>query len=178
MEFNFNCNDVNKWKKALTSYQSLIPSLNKPNLVSLDEFYCNELPSLLQSRLPTPYLTRSELHSLMQWKLTRGKFRPRLLGFVASLDEELVKLASQKAFLSLPNDLSNAVSELTVLKGVGPATASAVLAAYAPEIAPFMSDEAMEAVLGHSKDYSLKQYLLLAEKLREKAKTRCAGVAA
>ncbi|XP_074282437.1 uncharacterized protein LOC141606955 [Silene latifolia] len=78
--------------------------------------------------------------------------------------------ASQKAFLSLPDDLSKAVSELTVLKGIGPATASAVLAAYAPDVAPFMSDEAMEAVLGHSKDYSLKQYLLLAGKLQEKAK--------
>uniref|UniRef100_A0A803N2J7 Uncharacterized protein n=2 Tax=Chenopodium quinoa TaxID=63459 RepID=A0A803N2J7_CHEQI len=106
----------------------------------------------------------------MQWKLTRGKFRPRLLGFVAALDEELVKSASQKAFLSLPDDLSKAVSELTVLKGIGPATASAILAAYAPDLAPFMSDEAMEAVLSQSKDYSLKQYLLLANKLREKAK--------
>ena len=48
--------------------------------------------------------------------------------------------ASRKAFESLP-DLAKAVPELTVLKGVGPATASAVLAAYAPGVAPFMSDE-------------------------------------
>ncbi|XP_021754594.1 uncharacterized protein LOC110719921 [Chenopodium quinoa] len=166
------CNDVKIWKEALTSYQSRILSLslNKPNLVCLDDFYRTQLPSLIHSRIPTPYLTQSELHSLMQWKLTRGKFRPRLLGFVAALDEEVVKSASQKAFLSLPDDLSKAVSELTVLKGVGPATASAILAAYAPDLAPFMSDEAMEAVLGQSKDYSLKQYLLLANKLREKAK--------
>ncbi|GJU28565.1 hypothetical protein Tco_1167186 [Tanacetum coccineum] len=33
---------------------------------------------------------------------------------------------------------SKAISELTDLKGVGPATASAVLAAYAPNVAPFM----------------------------------------
>lgn len=66
--------------------------------------------------------------------------RPRLLNFVAALDESAVKLASEKAFGSLP-DISKAVSELTVLKGVGPATASAVLAAYAPDVAPFMSDE-------------------------------------
>ena len=59
---------------------------------------------------------------------------------MSSLDEDDVKSASQKAFHSLP-DISKAVSELTVLKGVGPATASAVLAAYAPEVAPFMSDE-------------------------------------
>lgn len=67
-------------------------------------------------------------------------FRPRLLEFVSSLDEAVVKSASQKSFQSLP-DISKAVSELTVLKGVGPATASAVLAAYAPDVAPFMSDE-------------------------------------
>lgn len=59
---------------------------------------------------------------------------------MSSLDENLVESASAKAFAALP-DLSKAVSELTVLKGVGPATASAVLAAYAPDVAPFMSDE-------------------------------------
>lgn len=62
------------------------------------------------------------------------------MDFVSSLDEALVKSASQKAFQSLP-DISKAISELTVLKGVGPATASALLAAYAPDVAPFMSDE-------------------------------------
>lgn len=67
-------------------------------------------------------------------------FRPRLLDFVSSLDDAVVKSASQKAFQSLP-DISKSVSELTVLKGVGPATASAVLAAFAPELTPFMSDE-------------------------------------
>ncbi|GAB4852413.1 hypothetical protein Ancab_016607 [Ancistrocladus abbreviatus] len=166
---NFKCSDVNVWEEALSSYPTHLASLNKPNLVPLDEFYRTQLPFLLRSRQPTPYLTRSDLFSLMQWKLTRGKFRPRLLNFISSLEEDLVKSASEKAFLSLP-DLAKAVSELTVLKGVGPATASAVLAAYAPDVAPFMSDEAMEVVLGDSKDYSLKRYLVLADKLQTKAK--------
>ncbi|CAN7050421.1 unnamed protein product [Brassica oleracea var. botrytis] len=96
-------------------------------------------------------------------------FRPRLLDFVSSLDDSVVKSASEKAFKSLP-DISKAVNELTVLKGVGPATASAVLAAYAPDIAPFMSDEAMEVALGNSKDYSLKRYLLFVTKLQKKSK--------
>ncbi|GAB2269570.1 hypothetical protein Dimus_004490 [Dionaea muscipula] len=166
---DLKCSDLSAWKEALSSYECRIASFNKPNLVSLDAFYRVELPSLLHGRDPAPYITRSELFSLMQWKLSRGKFRPRLLDFVAGLDEALVKSASDKAFLSLPH-LDKAVSELTVLKGIGPATASAVLAAYSPQIAPFMSDEAMVAVFGNSKDYSLKQYLVLADKLQTKAK--------
>ncbi|XVF36470.1 hypothetical protein REPUB_Repub19eG0061300 [Reevesia pubescens] len=169
MELNFECTNLNIWKEAIASYKSRIESLNKPNLISLDGFYSDELPSLLHQRNPNPFITTSELSRLMQWKLTRGKWRPRLLDFVSSLDDSVVKSASQKAFQSLPN-ISKAVSELTVLKGVGPATASAVLAVYSPETAPFMSDEAMVAALGSSKDYSLKQYLLFVDKIQCKSK--------
>ncbi|XP_048444205.1 uncharacterized protein LOC125479175 isoform X2 [Pyrus x bretschneideri] len=86
-----------------------------------------------------------------------SKWRPRLLDFVSALDYSVVKSASEKAFRSLP-DISKAISDLTVLKGVGPATASAVVAAYAPEVAPFMSDEAMVAALGNSVDLSSTCY--------------------
>ncbi|XP_059635066.1 uncharacterized protein LOC132277269 isoform X2 [Cornus florida] len=167
----FKCSDVSLWKEALSSYNAHIRSLNKqkPNLLSLDDFYQNQLPPLIRQRNPNPYITKPDLSKLMQWKLTRGKWRPRLLDFVSSLDETVVESASQKAFQSLP-DISKAVSELTVLKGVGPATASAVLAAYAPDVAPFMSDEAMLAALGNSKDYTLKQYLVFVDKLQAKAK--------
>ncbi|PWA94766.1 hypothetical protein CTI12_AA056030 [Artemisia annua] len=71
--------------------------------------------------------------------------RPRMLDFVSSLDEGVVVYASQKVFEELPN-ASNAISKLTVLKDVGPATASAVLAAYDPDVAPFMSDESSIAL--------------------------------
>ncbi|RRT32395.1 hypothetical protein BHE74_00012094 [Ensete ventricosum] len=92
-----------------------------------------------------------------------SNFRPRLLDFVSSLDEASVESASRRAFAALP-DLSKAVSELTVLNGVGPATASAVLAAYAPDVAPFMSDE-VGLRIGWKKDYSFALTLLYLQDL-------------
>ncbi|CAN8270112.1 unnamed protein product [Cochlearia groenlandica] len=169
MALDLDCSDVETWKKALFSYESRIEAMNKPDLVSLDQFYRVKLPSLIREREPSPYITTSELSDLMKWKLSRGKWRPRLLGFVSALKDSLVKTASEKAFKALP-DVSMAVKELVVLKGVGPATASAVLAAYAPDVVPFMSEEAMEVALGSSKEYSLKRYLLFVTKLQEKSK--------
>ncbi|KAJ3685656.1 hypothetical protein LUZ61_014820 [Rhynchospora tenuis] len=166
---DFSSEDRAQWRAELEAYESRLESLGKADLVSLDSFYRKELPLLLHERDPDPFISKAELVRLMKWKLSRGKWRPRLLDFVSSLGEEEVQLASKKGFGSLP-DLSNAVSSLTVMKGVGPATASAILAAYAPDIAPFMSDEAMMAAMGSVKQYTLKQYILFAEKLQKKAK--------
>lgn len=72
---NFECSDFSLWKEALSSYSSRVESLNKPNLISLDGFYRNQLPQILRRRNPNPYITTTELSELMQWKLTRGKWR-------------------------------------------------------------------------------------------------------
>ncbi|KAI5393784.1 hypothetical protein KIW84_060774 [Lathyrus oleraceus] len=61
-------------------------------------------------------------------------------GKMVEKEDAVVKRASEKAFESLP-DVEKAISELSALKGVGPATAFAVLAAFAPNLTPFMSDE-------------------------------------
>ncbi|GAA0166021.1 hypothetical protein LIER_21274 [Lithospermum erythrorhizon] len=168
MNLSFNSSDPTLWKEALASYAARIESL-KPELTPLDTFYTSALPGLLKARSPKPHITQPELSQIMQWKLKRGKWRPRLMKLVESLKDEEVKEASKKAMKAMP-DVGQAVRELSVLKGVGPATASAVLAAYAPNVVPFMSDEAMEASIGNSKDYTLKQYLVFLEKLQEKAK--------
>ncbi len=56
-----------------------------------------------------------------------------------------MKAATENAFKQLP-DMRSAVLALTTLKGVGPATASAVLSAFSPSV-PFMSDEVSSAHL-------------------------------
>lgn len=63
------------------------------------------------------------LHALYYLLFQRGKFRPRLTQMVAENSEDLVKESSREAFKKLP-DVIGAISCLTVLKAVGPATAS------------------------------------------------------
>ena len=74
-KMKFECSELNLWKEALSSYSTRLESLNKPNLISFDDFYRNQLPPILRSRNPNPYITTAELSKLMQWKLTRGKWR-------------------------------------------------------------------------------------------------------
>ncbi|XP_041829975.1 uncharacterized protein zgc:112496 isoform X2 [Melanotaenia boesemani] len=131
---------------------------------SVYEKYQEELATLISSR-SDKHITLSELVKLMEWKLTRGKFRPRLQQLVASNSEDTVEKCSRKAFSLLP-DVWAAITELSSLKGVGPATASAVLAAGAPELAAFMSDEAMESVPGLKPiQYTTKHYALYLDKM-------------
>ncbi|KAH7373585.1 hypothetical protein KP509_17G063500 [Ceratopteris richardii] len=169
MGLDYNCSDGGTWEQQLAAYGSLVRALGKPKLHDLDHFYTSSLPSLLRQRRPSPFISSEELVKVVEWKLSRGKWRPKLLSYASSLSEEEVKKASMAAFSAIP-DLKAAINALTTLKGVGPATASAILAAGAPDVAPFMSDEAMEAVLGGVKEYTLKQYLLFADRLQCKAK--------
>ena len=90
----------------------------------------------------------------MQWKLSKGKFRPRLQAFVDDLAADDVKRVSTEAFKQLgkagsvpsPTAAAAALVTITQFKGVGPATGSAVLSLYCPHV-PFMGDEALEACL-------------------------------
>lgn len=54
------------------------------------------------------------------------------------------------------------------MQGIGPASASAILSAADPSW-PFMSDEAMEAVLGGKPAYTVKRYIEYATAIRKRA---------
>lgn len=167
----FACEDPATWRSVYDKYWDVVEAKAKSKkpgkLLNLDKWYQEELPILISSR-PDKHVTLSEMVKLMEWKLTRGKFRPRLQQLVASNSEETVEKCSRKAFSLLP-DVQAAIAELSSLKGVGPATASAVLAAGAPEQSAFMSDEAMESVPGLKPiQYTAKHYALYLGKMVER----------
>jgi hypothetical protein len=97
-----------------------------------------ELPKLLAARTPA-HLTLEELVRLTEWKMARGVWRARNLALVRGNDPKVVEEVSALAFSKVPHPTSP-IAQLTKLEGVGPATASAALAAIAPETYPFFDD--------------------------------------
>jgi len=140
---------------------------SKPeNVIKLDKWYQNDLPKKIKSRGKDAHLVHDELVQTIKWKLQRGKFRPNLVNLVQMNTPRVVMQETKKAFRQLQkkNDLQIAANALCNLKGVGPGLASAVLAAGAPHIAPFMADEcllAMPEVDGL--DYTMKEYMRFVE---------------
>ena len=81
-----------------------------------------------------------------------------------------------KAFSGSGDAAKSSLNHLTKLKGIGPATASLFLSTYAPDTAPFFSDELFRwcffekgAGKGWDRDikYNVKEYLALFEKVQE-----------
>jgi len=133
---------------------------SKPeNVIKLDKWYQNELPKKIKSRGKDAHLVHDELVQTIKWKLQRGKFFPQLTNLVRINTPKAVQTESRKAFRKLPN-VEQAISTLTNLKGVGTTLASAVLAAGAPHMAPFMADECLLAMPDvESLDYTMREYM-------------------
>merc|ERR1719239_1395721 len=133
-------------------------------LLKLDKWYQNDLPKKIKGRGKEGHVTHEELVQTIKWKLARGKFYPQLTNLVRINTPRAVQTESRKAIFKR-NDLEAAMGALSNLKGVGPAMASAVLAAGCPELAPFMADELLLS-MGDTEgiDYTMKEYMKLVAK--------------
>ncbi|KIM76661.1 hypothetical protein PILCRDRAFT_826062 [Piloderma croceum F 1598] len=153
---------LNDFQEVLSRYDALIQSVSKPSnkdgkgLQELDTYRLVTVPTRLEKVRQESgelYLEKEEVESLIRWKLKHGKFRPSLLQLVLSNSDSQIKAATVSAFTLLLQDTSvqtgvlPALNKLTVLKGIGPASASLLLSVAFPKNVPFFSDEAFRWVM-------------------------------
>ena len=156
------------WQFALDHYESIIARQSSERLPAYDQWYRVEFPLLLATREPS-HITLFELVQITNWKMLRGVWRGRNLALVKGNSEEEVGQKSRTAFELVPHP-TRPIRKLAELAGVGPATASAVLAAARPEHYPFF-DECVAAQIPDMGEvaYTVGFYDRYATALRERA---------
>ena len=161
--------DPGAWRAALDQYESVIAAQGVNRLPELDRWYREDLPRQIAARKPA-YVTLDELVRATEWKMKRGVWRQRNLVLVRSNAPETVEQTSRDAMERVP-DPTGPIVGLAKLAGVGPATASAIASAAAPETYPFFDDLVANQVPGLGPvDFSVKYYARYAAALRERAK--------
>ena len=162
---------------ALKDYQECVPfrayDFETPRYVTI--------PKSVTARKESgkPNLGKTEVVTLVDWKLSHGTFRPKLKQLVQTNPPEVVKKTTAAAFSSFDGSLEkvkSSLKELSTLKGIGPATASLLLSVAFPSTVPFFSDELYrwafwEEGKGKGWDrpikYSAKEYHDLYSKVQE-----------
>jgi hypothetical protein len=170
--------DCERWRGLLDSYPSVIAAQGSDKLSNLDRWFREELPTILSSR-DEPCLYLDELQGIAAWKMTRGVWRERNRVLISGNSPHAVVEASRRAFAAVP-DPKTPITALASLAGVGPATASAALAAFAPDIYPFFDEAVAGQVPGLGPvAFTVKYYLAYAEALRRRSQElskSCGGV--
>jgi hypothetical protein len=164
----WNSSSPATWRDALARYDDVIALQGVAKLAERDTWYRNELPKAIAARAK-PHVTLPELVKLTEWKMSRGEWRARNLVLVQGNDARTVSGTTGTALSMMPHP-TKPISEIAKLDGVGPATASAVAAATAPDVYPFF-DELVAAQVPRLGDvaWTLGYYAKYAAALRERA---------
>jgi hypothetical protein len=156
------------WQDALASYSDVVSRQDVAKLPALDAWYHAELPALIAART-APHITHDEMVRITEWKMHRGVWRAPNLVRVKANDPQLVIDATTRGLALIPHP-TKPIKEIATLDGVGPATASAVTAAIAPQLYPFFDElvAAQVPALG-AVAWTLGYYAKYAEALRQRA---------
>lgn len=156
------------WESALAQYADVIDRQGVASLASHEAWYREELPVALHARDPS-FVAHAELVRITEWKMARGVWRARNLMLVRGNSAGDVKSYTLDALALVPHP-GKPIAVVAKLFGVGPATASAVLSAYAPGEYPFL-DELVAAQVPElgAPAFTLGYYTRYAQALRERA---------
>ena len=161
------------WRTALERYDAVVDAQKVARLPELDRWFRHELPGVIADRA-SPHVALSELVRLTEWKMARGVWRAPNLVLVRSNPAAQVVSVSTAALAAAPHPTAP-IAALAKLKGVGPATASAVASAFAPALYPFFDELVAAQVPGlGAVAWTLAYYARYADALRARA-TRLGG---
>ena len=156
------------WRRALDAYPDVVARQGVARLPELDAWYQEELPATIAGRR-RPHVTLTELARLTEWKMARGEWRARNLVLVRGNDADAVVDATSEA-IALAPEPRKPIARIAELEGVGPATASAVMAAARPDAYPFFDELVAAQVPGLGKlGWTLGFYVKYAAALRDRA---------
>ncbi len=160
--------DAEEWRAALDRYEAVVEEQGVAKLPELDRWYRDELPGLIAAR-KRPHVTHAEMVRMTEWKMARGIWRPRNLALVRGNDADVVEKTSTEALARIPHP-SEPIALLSKLAGVGPATASAVTSAAAPDVYPFVDELVAAQIPGLGQvTFTPREYARYAEAIRERA---------
>ena len=162
------------WDDARASYRDVLLASGGDRLLALDRWYHQDLPREIEARSPA-HVELTELVRAVEWKMHRGVYRARNLALARANEAEVVTMASREAFAAVPHP-TEPIARLARLKGVGPATASALLSAYRPDVYPFFDDVVATEIPDLAPvGFTLKGYAAYAERLRQRAALLAVG---
>jgi hypothetical protein len=132
-----------EWEAAESLYGVVLCAVAKArksrSLVEWNKWLEQDLPRIVRTQ---GKLSLADMEVVMQWKITKGKFRP-LMKLLRGNSNQAVEEATRTTFQLCDKrpQFRPPIEALCVLRGIGPATASAVLAHLRPEQYAFMSGE-------------------------------------
>jgi len=156
------------WRAALAKYAEVVEAQGVKPLPELDRWYRDELPAAIAGRKHA-HVTLAELVKLTEWKMARGVWRARNLALVRGNVPALVERTSTAALARVPHPTAP-IAALAELAGVGPATASGVASAAAPDVYPFFDELVAACIPGMGQvKFTPREYARYADALRDRA---------
>jgi len=168
------CTDTKTWSLVEAQYGEIVTHID--GLKDIDNEY-RSLGRLLSKNKSKAFITKEELFAVVKWKFSVGKPRHALMKHLRSNTEACVRehstaaIAKARGAAETKMELTKkALEDIINLKGVGPATASAILSLVQPEIFAYMYDEVIECFLP-KRTYTLSTYITLNNNCLKIAKT-------
>ncbi len=168
------CDDTEIWTSVEKQFSEVVSHLNE--FEGIESEY-RQIGRSLSKREPKESISKENLLAIVKWKFGVGKPRHALMKHLTSNTErsvqELSRSSIAKARRSTESEMGSAkkaLEDFAKLKGVGPATASALLTLVKPDLFAYMYDEVIECFLP-KRTYTVSAYIVMNKNCIEMART-------